>query len=128
MATEEAAAAAEGEAAGGGEEAGAGLRSPVPQPRGLRACLQTVSGSLSSRPVGVQQHAHTSLFCCKQVAQAEAGGEAGRAAGGSGTLPQARAGGAARTTHEGPAVRGRQALQVLRPHALPVLTPGDPPR
>lgn len=56
-----------------------------------------------------------------QVAQAEAGGEESGAAGGSGTLPQAGAGGAAGETHEGPAVRGRQALQVLRAHAAPVL-------
>lgn len=61
-----------------------------------------------------------------QVAQAEAGGEEGGAAGGSRTLPPARAGGAARATHEGPAVRGRQTVPVHRARGIPLLRPGDP--
>lgn len=48
VAAEEAAAAATRAAADGGEEAGAGLRPPAPQPRGLRARLQTVSRSSPS--------------------------------------------------------------------------------
>lgn len=61
-----------------------------------------------------------------QVAQAEAGGEEGGAAGGSRTLPPARAGGAARATHEGPAVRGRQTVQVHRARGIRLLRHGDP--
>lgn len=60
------------------------------------------------------------------MVEAEASGEEGGAAGGSGTLPQARAGGAARTTHEGPVVRRRPAVQILRARAVPVLKHGDP--
>lgn len=49
-----------------------------------------------------------------QVAEAKTGGEASGAAGGSGAIPQVGAGGAARATHEGPAVRSQRnrAIQV----------------
>lgn len=88
------------------------------------SCKFTFSISGCNTPgTSVMQPLFFSSSAHSQVAQAKTGGEASRAAGSSGAIPQVGAGGATCATHEGPAVHRQrnQAIQVHRTVGIPLL-------